>query len=269
MGKNKEDPTRRSAAIRAQKGAKKSARYARSKAPPPDVELKYIDTALGSYLIRPTVSNSDASATGQQALFGIPQGSLPVGNRIGNTVTIKSIWLRIFVELAYLSEMTNPNTWRPRAVRLVLVQDKHTNKTAHDTGLEFFSDSTQAPNTQYMQILRFRDIYNTDRFKVLWEETVDLKVTGAQVTSVHYAAVKTDTTENGSTNTYRYGVYGEGKSLMAYVPLNVKQTYSGTGYAVTNQVDNSFHLLAVCDEDFDAKQEIRLQYTCRTRYTDV
>ncbi len=182
-------------------------------------------------------------AAAHTTLSGVTEGN-GQSERIGRKYSIHSIHLKGQVWINHVESMAGPPG--DRQVRLVLVWDKQTN------GAAFTPSSVMlAPDEE---INGFRNLENTKRFRVLWDEVIDLPQLGLSQSAVN--------AHDTGTRSVCFK-----KSIQFKTPIQV--TCTGTTNGVSSISDNNINLMA-CESDKHSAGDTRtlnLNYNCRLRYT--
>ncbi len=181
-------------------------------------ELKFADSELSSSAITVAwVTHEDAT---MDCLNGIATGTTE-STRTGRVVFIHSIHIKGRVSTS--SEESQAAPAESNQVRLCLVWDKQTNATQLTA-----TDVMDAGQTS--DVLAFRNLQHTHRFRVLWDKTYVLT---PQVWS------------EGAINAFAASTTTRTININKVFSQPIKVQFTGTGATVADIADNSFHLIGV------------------------
>ncbi len=201
------------------------------------IENKFIDTQTDDDSFTESWAAMEPATTN---LSTVAQGD-GESQRDGRVYVIDSIHLKGYIRLPGAELVADV----PASVicRIVVVVDTQTNGTTIVA-----TEVMDAGQTK--DVLAFRNLQNTLRFKVIWDKTFTL-----QVNSVSHFAVNSFS----NTETLRHFKYNH------KFPGGLRVTMSSTEQSIANVRDNSIHLIGVCSP-FDAAVVPKLHYQCRIRF---
>ncbi len=173
------------------------------------------------------------------SVAGVAQGN-GESNRIGRKMSIHSIHIRARLTSLKQEAATDPVP-ASYVGRFCLVMDTQTNG-AQLTATDVFD------NGQTDDILSFRDLQNSTRFRVLWDRKF---------------SISTQQMAQGGIDLFAHGALSG--PIMTYnrqfkKPINV--LYSNTTNVIASVVDNSLHIIGIANST-----NILLSYQCRIRFT--
>lgn len=207
-------------------------------------EMKYFDSSLANTAIP---ANNDWTATEfdpttLNTLF-VPVVGAGVNQRIGKACKVLKIKIRGQIVCSAQIDQTAADA--PCLVRLVLHQDKQTN-SAQAQGEQVMT--TQGDDA--LAINTFQNIDNFGRFDVLMDKTISI-----QNPNMSY----------DGTNIEQAGLIKHWKFTKVFKkPVNVRFNATNGG-SVADIVDNSFHVIANCNQ---AGLVPNLNYVCRICYKE-
>ena len=189
----------------------------------PSGELKFFDV---KHSVNPI---QDAQQLGV-CLNNIAQG-VGESERVGRKVIVRSIHCRLYINLAGTSDVDDTD----EVIRVVAFLDKQTN------GLAVYSDAVMK-NTEYNV---FRNMNNTDRFRVLWDKTIPMNAQSGAY--------------NGATD--KFG--STGKWLYFNKKVNIPIEFSGsTGQTIEIRSNSlNFYLTAKSGGNCSYRADWRIRYT--------
>lgn len=196
-------------------------------------EVKFFDIEHVANAFSTTWNTEEPATTN---LTAVAQGD-GESNRDGRKYIMTSIHLKGFLSTIALEAQTAP--LNDIICRLVLVHDTQTNGaqlTATDV-----MDGAQTDDVN-----SFRNLQFTNRFKVLWDETIII--------------VRNNTNE-GASNLFAAAAT-KSPAFKVNKSFNIPVLMSGTGADIANVTDNSIHLIAVADSS-----AALMNYQCRLRFT--
>ncbi|AGS36184.1 hypothetical protein [Circoviridae 3 LDMD-2013] len=202
-------------------------------------ELKFKDVQR-NVSISTTIAGSEIDPDGGvNCLNAISQGD-GEEQRDGRGYKITSVHLRGYVLFAGQSGAGATSDH----MRIILLQDTQTNGTQFNA--EDVIDNSSGVNE--LQTVAFRNLENTNRFKILKDIVVHKPTTGLAGNQANPGDVES----NSATMPIQMDVNFK-------YPVNVLCT--GTGGTVSNLTDNSFHLMAISVNSGNS-----FRYICRTRF---
>lgn len=191
-------------------------------------EMKYFDTTLALSAI--SEDNTWANTEQDPATFltfCAPVVGAGINQRIGKGIKILKWKLRGNLNAAQQTNQTGADP--ASTIRLIAFLDKQTN-SAQAQGEQLMTGTASDATA----MLSFQNIDNFGRFRVLWDKTFTLQ------------------NPNGSydgTNIEQYGLSKPFKFNITFKkPINVRFNNTNGG-SVADIVDNSLHLIALCDND--------------------
>lgn len=192
-----------------------------------------------------TTINLGSAAVANPLSLVVPTVGAALNQRVGRKIRIHKIKVHgtIFVAQQAAQAAADACT----KLRIVLVQDKQTN-AAQMTGAQLFNDATNGNTT----LQSFQNPNNFGRFHVLKDKMMsisNLNLTGSPTTA--------DVIQASARYNFKFNV-----NFKTPVEVHFNATNGGT---VADIVDNSFHLLAACDNNAYAPQ---LSYYSRVCYKD-
>ncbi len=203
---------------------------------------KFFDSALAATTIANTWAGSEVDPTTILCLSAAPQGTTGT-TRLGRNMYIHAVYVRGALTISSKESSAFPPPYLI-SVRLVLVWDMHTNG-AQLNGEDVFEASSA-------NILNFRNLENTGRFKILYDRTINLSLLQSNEGAVNVFA-------SGSiTRLFRIN-----KTFPK--PIPVRFTIGTTTGIIGNVQDNSVHLLAVTNDNVAGP---KIEYVCRIRFSD-
>lgn len=222
-------------------------------------EMKYFDCDLtataiaattttwvaGTILDPTTTLNLGDAAVGTPACIFAPKVSASLNGRIGRKVVVKKIKLRGLINIAAQASQGAGDS--ATIIRVLLVQDMQTN-AAQMTGAQLMNDGSAAATT----INSYQNPNQFGRFRVLKDKIIT--VSNANMAGSPTSA---DVIQNGLIFTFKFNVNFKGG-----VQVNFNATNGGT---VADIIDNSFHVLAACNNNAYAPT---LSYYTRVAYKE-
>lgn len=223
-------------------------------------EMKYMDSDYNATAI-PAVTTTWVAATMADPLVTINLGTAAVANpqnlcapqvgatlnsRVGRKINIHKI--KVHAKISVAPQALQPNADAATKIRVVLVQDLQTN-AGQMTGAQLFNDGT-GPNTV---INTFQNPNNFGRFRVLKDKMFQISDLNLVTDPAGASLVQA-----GKIINFKFMV-----NFKKPVVVHFNATNAGT---VGDIVDNSFHILAACDNTAFAPT---LSYYCRVAYKDV
>lgn len=188
-------------------------------------ELKFKDTTKAQTAL------ASAGAIFNDTLNGMVEGNTD-STRIGNRITVKSVMLRGTAKMASTAAATDTS----QTVRIIVYLDRQANGATAAVGDILASADYRS----------FNNLDNSDRFRTLAEETLDLHLTGATPSGAAYT-------------------YGEtSKSFFLKAKLNLDFKYKGNAGTVADLSGNNIGVLVISETDAIGT----LGYIARVRYTD-
>lgn len=202
-----------------------------------DREVKFFDTTYTAAFIANTGWAGSELETATYGLFCPQQGDGESG-RDGRKVLVKSLHLKGCLYKAKAADQDDPDD--PVQVTFMVVQDMQTNG-AQAQGETIMDDTPAATE----ECFSFRNLEYTKRFRVLFKKTYVLRD----------AMAFSDGANTGATS-------GTGVLININRMLNVPVEFSASTGAVTDIVDNSFHVYACCT----VGNTVKLKYNSRVRF---
>lgn len=201
-------------------------------------ELKFLDQNIEAQAISTDITSGAILDPATVNCIGCPAQGDGQSNRDGRRYTVKRITIKGVISMAETEVLTDPEG--DIYVRIALVQDTQTN-AAQAAATSIYAD----PGGSVLDVIAFRNLANSKRFKVLKEHLVIVKrgqATMFQAANSFAAAITLN----------RFTID---------VKLNVPVQCTSTTGNVTNVADNSFHLVALA---FGSPG--LLTYVARTRF---
>lgn len=199
------------------------------------IETKFFDTEATNDAFTTTWATMEPATTN---LTAIAQGD-GESNRDGRLYAIKSIHIKGFVTTAIVESSSTP--LGDEAVRFCLVHDTQTNG-AQLTATDVMDGGGG------VDILAFRNLAFTKRFKVLFDETLNIKQARAVMSE-------------GGVNLFATGISREMFKINKIFNPPIMVTMSDTGADIANVTDNSIHMIGV-----GRTGNGLLTYQCRVRF---
>lgn len=202
-------------------------------------EMKHFDsTLLGTSVSEDhTWANSNLDPTTLNTLFA-PSNGAGETQRIGKACKVMQIRMRFHLQSA---QQTNQTVADPSCdCRIIVFQDLQTN-AAQATGAQVMT----AGANDFNGILQFQNVDNFGRFKVLMDKTVNL-----QNPTMTYDG--TNIEQSGISKVWKWS-----KKFKTPIVVRFNNVNGGT---VADIVDNSFHVIGLCNNDELVPQ---LSYQCR------
>lgn len=193
-----------------------------------DVEADQDAFAVSWATMEPATTNLTAVAQGDGE-----------SNRDGRRYAIKSIHLKGHVEAPAVE--SNPAPVPDQLTRICLVWDTQTNG-AQLTATDVMDGG------QTVDVLSFRNLQFTKRFRVLYDKTIMLPVGTAN-------------TNEGSINLFANALIRRSFKFNKTFDPPIQVTMSGTGADIANVTDNSIHMIGVSVTTLPT-----LTYQCRIRF---
>ncbi len=192
-------------------------------------EYKFHDT-----LISNTLFTQAGAVLTNGSLNEIPQG-VEESQRIGRKVVVKSLQMKAKIFLANAS-----NGATSQLYRVIIFQDKQANGAA-----AVVLDILEQAST-----LSFRNLANSSRFKIWYDETKHINSTAAA--------------GNGTTNVFSENF----RYLQLHIPMNVPLEFDNTAAtgAIATIRSNNLGLLVMMQE---AAEDVFIQTTIRLRFSDA
>ncbi len=187
------------------------------------IENKFVDFQTDSDAFALTWARMEDATF--DSVSGIVQGN-GESQRIGRKVTLTSIHIKYRVFANAVESQTAP---QPDLVgRLVLVLDTQTNAAA-------LTATDVMDNGQTDDLLSFRNLANTKRFRVLWDNKWKLNIGDAQF-------------GEGAANLFAHGAVVS--RVMSYnlrfkKPITVLYNATATDGTISTVVDNSLHIIGI------------------------
>ncbi len=197
-------------------------------------ELKFFDVDENAGVFTTTWAVQEPDTTN---LTAVAQGD-GESNRDGRKYAMHSIHLKGMVSFPTTESATAPVA--DSSVRLVLVLDTQTNG-AQLTATDVMDGGGS------VDLLSFRNLQFTKRFKVLWDKLITVKPQGTNEGAINLFA---------NSNTQR--LFSFNKKFAKPIPVTMK----GTTADIANVTDNSIHLIVVGTD-----ASLNLQYQSRLRFT--
>jgi len=208
------------------------------------LELKYRDTFYGLQPVATSWAPIDPTVEGH--LVPVGQGSTP-DQRDGTKLTVKSLFIR--GQIRWLGQDDQTSVDHPGACKIVVFLDTQTNKAAptvsggEDSGALFISSSTTS------DIMGFRGLAGTDRYKVLQTKIVQPNVGGG----VGGSGTADEFSSNGVYRTWEIDLPN----------LNIPMRFnSGASGNIGDVLDNSLHICACRGGD----RGVHIEYQARVRF---
>jgi len=188
-------------------------------------ELKFKDTTKAQTAL------ASAGTIFNDTLINLSEGNTD-STRIGNRITVKSVMLRGNANLPAATDALNTS----QIVRIIVYLDRQANGATAAVGDILASADYRS----------FNNLDNSDRFRTLAEETIDLQTDGATPSGAAYT-------------------YGETKkSFFLKAKLNLDFKYKGNAGSVADLSGNNIGVLVISETDAIGT----LGYIARVRYTD-
>jgi len=188
-------------------------------------ELKFKDTTKALTAI------ASAGTIFNDTLNGLSEGNTD-STRVGNRITVKSVMLRGKATVAPSNDFGNAK----QTVRIIVYLDRQANGATAAVGDILASADYRS----------FNNLDNSDRFRTLAEETIDLVATGAAATGAAFS------------------FSGDTKSFFLKAKLNLDFKYKGNAGTVADLSGNNIGVLVIGETDGLGT----LGYIARVRYTD-
>lgn len=223
-------------------------------------EMKYFDCNLEAAAIAATTStwvagtmmdpattiNLGSAAVATPLALCVPTVGAALNQRVGRKIMVHKIKIHGTINVpAQAAQAASDSATK---IRVVLVQDQQTN-AAQMTGAQLFNDSTSAVST----INSFQNPNNFGRFRVLKDKMLslgNLNMAGSPSTA--------DVIQAGQKVNFKFAV-----NFKKPITCHFNATNGGT---VADIVDNSFHMVAACDNSAYAPV---LSYYSRVCYKDT
>jgi len=188
-------------------------------------EVKFKDTTKAQTAL------ANAGTIFNDTLLGMIEGNTD-STRIGNRITVKSVMLRGDARLPSTAASTDTS----QIVRIIVYLDRQANgATAAVADILASADYRS-----------FNNLDNSDRFRTLAEETIDLTLSGATPSGAAYT-------------------YGETKkSFFMKAKLNLDVKFKGNAGTVADLASSNIGVLVISETDGLGT----LGYIARVRYTD-
>jgi len=188
-------------------------------------EVKFKDTTKAQTAL------ASAGTIFNDTLVGMVEGNTD-STRIGNRTTVKSVMLRGTAKMAATAAATDTS----QTVRIIVYLDRQANgATAAVADILASADYRS-----------FNNLDNSDRFRTLAEETIDMTLSGATPSGAAYT-------------------YGETKqSFFLKAKLNLDIKYKGNAGTVADLSSSNIGVLVISETDGLGT----LGYIARVRYTD-
>lgn len=191
-------------------------------------EMKYFDTQLSLSAISEdnTWANTEQDPATFLTLF-VPVTGAGINQRIGKACKVLKLKMRFLIDAAQQLNQTGADP--ASAVRIIIYIDKQTN-AAQAQGENVMT----AGSSDATAILSFQNIDNFGRFQVLLDKTIHL-----QNPNMSYDG--TNIEQAGLSKTFKFT-----KKFKKPLQVRFNATNGGT---VADIVDNSLHVIALCDND--------------------
>jgi len=207
-------------------------------------EMKYFDTQLSLSAVSEdnTWANTEVDPATFLTLF-VPVVGAGVNQRIGKSAKVLKLKMRFLLSCVAQANQTgaDPGT----TVRVIVYQDKQTNASQAQGENVMTGGSSDATG-----ILSFQNVDNFGRFIVLMDKTLTL-----QNPNMSYDG--TNVEQAGLEKTFKFT-----RKFNRPVEVRFNATNGGT---IADIVDNSFHVIALCDNDDLAPQ---ISYYSRVCYKE-
>lgn len=188
-------------------------------------ELKFKDTTKAQTAL------ASAGTIFNDTLIGMVEGNTD-STRIGNRITAKSVMLRGTAKMAATAAATDTS----QTVRIIVYLDRQANGATAAVGDILASADYRS----------FNNLDNSDRFRTLAEEVIDMHLSGATPSGAAYT-------------------YGEtSKSFFLKAKLNLDIKYKGNAGSVADLASNNIGVLVISETDAIGT----VGYIARVRYTD-
>jgi len=188
-------------------------------------ELKFKDTTKAQTAL------ASAGTIFNDTLVGMVEGNTD-STRIGNRITARSVMVRGTAKMAATAAATDTS----QTVRIIVYLDRQANGATAAVGDILASADYRS----------FNNLDNSDRFRTLAEETIDIKLSGATETAGAYT-------------------YGEcKKSFFLKAKLNLDFKFKGNAGSVADLSGNNIGVLVISETDNIGT----CGYIARVRYTD-
>jgi len=191
-------------------------------------EMKYFDTQVSLTAISEdnTWANTEVDPTTFLTLF-VPVLGAGINQRIGKAAKILKLKMKFLISCAAQQNQTGAD---PAAnIRIIVYLDKQTN-SAQAQGEQVMT----AGSSDATALLSFQNIDNFGRFQVLMDKNVIL-----QNPNMSYDG--TNIEQSGLSKTFKFN-----KKFKKPIEVRFNATNGGT---IADIVDNSLHVLALCDND--------------------
>lgn len=207
--------------------------------------MKYFDSTKASTLVNSTRlwTNSVYDPATINTLFCPTEGP-DINQRVGREVHVHGISIRASIETDVQANQTLQDS--PAAIRVMLVQDTQTN-AAQMLAADLM---TAGASTNKDAIHAFENVNNLDRFKIYHDKIHILQ-------NPNVAFDGTNMEQGAIIKYFEYHVEFKKPVIVRFNATNAGD--------ITDIVDNSFHI--VCNSS-SLQLLPRLNYTCRTCYTD-
>jgi len=207
-------------------------------------EMKYFDTEFGPTAIAETNdwTGTEMDPTTFNTLFAPIVGSA-INQRIGKAAKVLKIKLHLQVDAP---QQANQTLSKPAAnCRIIIYQDTQTNSAQAQGEQVMTGGATDATG-----MLQFQNINNFGRFRVLMDKNIIIQ-------NPNFSYDGTNLEQNGVARTWKFS-----KTFKKPVTVRFNATNGGS---VADIVDNSWHVIALVDNDDLAP---RLMYACRVCYKE-
>jgi len=188
-------------------------------------ELKFKDTTKAQTAL------ASAGTIFNDTLVGMVEGNTD-STRIGNRITARSVMVRGTAKMAATAAATDTS----QTVRIIVYLDRQANGATAAVGDILASADYRS----------FNNLDNSDRFRTLAEEVIDMHLSGATPSGAAYT-------------------YGEtSKSFFLKAKLNLDIKFKGNAGSVADLSSNNIGVLVISETDGIGT----LGYIARVRYTD-
>jgi len=207
-------------------------------------ETKIIDLSVADKTITASDdwTGSEMDDTAALSIVTQPASGAAINQRIGKKITVKRIRVRGFVQCAKQADAVASDAGA--LIRIIVFQDKQTN-AAQVQGETLMVGTGASTN-----IASFQSLDSLGRFRVLKDFTMTL-----QNPSMSYDG--TNLEQAGLVRPFKFSL-----NFAKGVVVNYNATASAT---ITSVVDNSFHMLAICQS---ADLVPKMSYYSRMYYKD-
>lgn len=199
------------------------------------MEKHFQDLTKAETVIATTWAGAKLNPATVDCLFAPTQGS-GVNDRRGIRCTMKSIQVRGLVYKKFDADEDDGSD--PVIVRLAIVMDKATNSTAITPSLVYDDTEGNKP-------FRYRNLENTERFRVLFQKCFVLNDLNSF----------TDGTNTGS-------ISGVGRQFEFYKDVDVPVKFVSNDGDIGDIQDNSLHVIACCN----VANKAYIRYESRVRF---